>query len=94
MPQKRYGSLLASSQDPTQLSLTVQSVSSLLIGLVVWWGTVHVGFNAATAQTEIQAITDLIVQGVPIVFTLWNVCTGIWGASRKLFALFKTVPQS
>lgn len=93
---KKYGSVLASSTDPTgqTLSLTIQSTSSALIGLIVWWGTVHAGFDAATAQTQIQAITDLIAQGVPMVFTFWNICTGIWGASRKLFALFKTVPQS
>lgn len=81
-----YPKFLASSVDPTQLSLTVESFSKVVIGLLAWWG-VSKGFNVLTAQNQLQVIIDIIAQSVPIAFTLWNAMLTVWGLVRKLLSL-------
>lgn len=83
MTPKKYG-ILSSSIDPTQLSLTVESFSKVLIGLAGWYA-VSKGMDATTAQTQLQAIIDLAVQAIPLAFTLWNTLLTIWGLVRKLY---------
>src|ERR1700674_4383470 len=87
-PTPVYSSVFASSVDPTQLSLTIESLSKVLIGLIGWFA-VSKGFDAATAQNQLQIIIDLTAQAVPIAFTLWNACMTIFGLVRKLFTFMK-----
>lgn len=83
---RRFGAL-SSSVDGNQLSLTVESVGKVLIGLVAWYSVGHVA-DPMAAQNQVQAIIDLVVQAIPLSFSLWHACNGIWGAARKLFALY------
>lgn len=85
MPRK-YGAL-SSSVDPSQLSLTVESFGKVLIGVIVWFAASK-SLDVTAAQTQLQAILDLVIQGIPLVFTLWNVCMGVWGAIRKVLVAF------
>jgi hypothetical protein len=86
---QQFKGLFASSIDPTQLSLTIESASKVLIGLIGWFA-VSKGLDVATAQTQLQAIVDLIAQAIPVAFTLWNSLLTIWGLVRKLFVYFGT----
>jgi hypothetical protein len=90
---KKYGSVLASSQDPTgqTLSQTIKSLGNVAIGALVFFGASK-GFNVATAQTQLQSIIDLAVQIPPIAFALWNVCKTLEGALMKFWSLFKKSP--
>lgn len=87
-----YPKFLASSQDPTQISLTIESAGKVLIGFMGWIA-VSKGMDAATAQTQLQVIIDLIAQAVPLCYTLWHTLQLVWGAVRKLLALFKKDPS-
>jgi hypothetical protein len=40
--------------------------------------------DAAVAQTQLQAIVDLVANSVPLVFTLWQSMLTVWGLVRKL----------
>lgn len=91
MPQ--YPAGLASSQDNTQLSLTVSSVTQLLLWLVAWFA-VSKGLNPMDAQTNAQAYIDVIVNAIPLIMALYHSVMVIWGGARKLFALSKKVPVS
>lgn len=84
---------MASSADPNQISLTIESFSKVLIGVIGWYA-VSKGMNATNAQTTLQAIIDLIAQAVPMVFTLWNGGLMAWGLVRKLYMQLFTKPQS
>lgn len=90
MPQKRYGSLLASSQDPTgqTLSQTIQSAGNILIGLGVWFAASK-GLDVNAAQSNLQGIIDLAVQLPPLVFAIWNICKSLEGFVLKFWSLFK-----
>lgn len=94
--QSSYKGFMASSADATgqTLSLTIESVAKILIGIIGWWGMSHVGFNVAAATTQIQAITDIIAQSAPMVFALWSACLMAWGLIRKMLSNFKTVPPT
>lgn len=87
-----YKGILASSVDSSQLSLTVESFSKFLIGLIGWYA-VSKGFNALAAQTQLQVILDIVAQSIPIAFTLWNAMLMIWGLTRKLFTYFSSPPN-
>lgn len=88
----KYKGFLASSSDSTQLSLTVESGSKVLIGLIGWFA-LSKGMDAATATTQVQAILDLAAQMVPMIFALWHACIALFGLVRKFFNLFKTAQQ-
>jgi hypothetical protein len=100
-----YPKALASSQDPTKLSLTVESITKALIGFgatfLVAKGVDAVGVYAqiASAQTQIQAIWDIVqsivalgVQAAPLVYALWHSMNALWGIVRKCLALTRKVP--
>lgn len=81
----RFG-IFSSSVDPDQLSLTVESVGKVLIGIMGWYAVGHVA-DPAAAQTQLQAIIDMVAQAIPLAYTLWHTLSGLWGAARKMFAL-------
>jgi hypothetical protein len=76
-----------SSVDPTQVSLTVESAGKVLIGIIGWFAVAK-GLDAATAQTQLQVIIDLVAQSVPVAFTLWNAMMTGYGLVRKLCVYF------
>lgn len=84
-----YKGFLASSQDPAQLSLTVESGTKVLIGIAALYATSK-GLDAATATTQVQQILDVATQGVAAGFTLYHSMQTVWGLVRKGLAYFKT----
>lgn len=76
--------LFASSLDPSKISLTVESISKVVIYMVAYYATTK-GFNVATATTQVQAITDIVLQLVPMVFALYHGVQTIYGIVRKVF---------
>lgn len=84
---------MASSSDPSgqTLSLTVESFSKVIIGLVGWFA-VSKGLDPTTAGTQVQALIDLIAQAIPVAFTLYHSMLMAWGLIRKLFTYFFTKP--
>lgn len=88
----QYKGIFASSSDPSgqTLSLTVESFSKVLIGLAGWLA-VSKGLDASTAQTQLQAIIDLVAQAIPLAFTLWHTMMTVWGLVRKLIQSFATI---
>ena len=86
-----YKGIFASSQDPAQLSLTIESFSKVIIGLVTWY-TVSKGMDPAAATSQIQALIDLAAQAVPLMFTFYHLMMTAWGLVRKLYAMFATSP--
>lgn len=91
----KFKGFLASSSDDTgqTLSLTVESFSKVVIGIVGWYA-VSKGLDPATATTQVQGIIDLTAQAIPVAFTLWHSMQGIWGLVRKVYQNFFTVPVS
>lgn len=83
---RRFGAF-SSSVDPNQISLTVESMGKVLIGLIGWYA-VSKGTDPATAQTQFQGILDLILQAIPLSFSLWHTLNGLWGAVRKVIAFY------
>ena len=79
----RFKGIFASSADPAQLSTTLESLSKVLIGLIGWFA-ISKGLDPMTAQNQLQAILDLVAQGVPMVFTFWHSMMTAWGLIRKL----------
>lgn len=86
MNERKFGAL-SSSVNPQELSLTVSSISKVLIGLVGWFA-VSKGLDPAAAQTQLQAIVDIMAQAVPLCFTLFNSLQTVWGLVRKLITYF------
>ena len=84
MPQTNIPSWAQSSTGDGSLSLTIESVGKVIIGIVAYFLVSKTGLNPADATNQLQAILDLIAQGVPLVFSLWHTCTAIWGLCRKL----------
>lgn len=80
---------MASSADPTgqTLSLTVESFSKVLIGLVGWFAVAK-GLDPTTATTQLQALIDLGAQAIPLGFTLYHSMMTAWGLVQKLYAYF------
>lgn len=81
--QRRFGAF-SSSVDPSQLSLMVESAGKVLVGLVGWYAVGHVA-DPAIAQSQAQAIIDMIAQAIPVGYSLWHLLNGIWGGLRKFF---------
>lgn len=93
--QPKFRGIFASSTDPSgqTLSLTVESFSKVIIGLVGWFA-VSKGLDPAGATTQAQAIIDLIAQAIPVGFTLYHTLLTVWGLLRKLFVSFATTPTA
>jgi hypothetical protein len=87
---KKYGAL-SSSVDPAQLSLTVESASKVIIGLI---GTLvaYKGIDSIAVTTQLQAIVDIGITLIPVAFTTWHSLQLIWGAWRKLLVALTTKP--
>lgn len=88
---KKYSGFLASTSDPSgqTLSLTVESLSKVAIGVVAFYATSH-GFDPATATNYVQLVIDGLLQAIPAGYALFHTLQGVWGAVRKLYALFAT----
>ncbi|MDE2105230.1 MAG: hypothetical protein KGL39_48845 [Patescibacteria group bacterium] len=89
MENKTFKGIFASSVDPTQLSLTIEGSSKVIIGIVAWF-IASKGLDPSTATTQIQAIIDVVAQSVPIAFAAWSACIAIWGAIRKIYVAYFT----
>lgn len=90
MDAKKYGAL-SSSVNPQELSLTVESIGKVIIG-IIGWVVVSKGMDAATAQTQLQALVDLVAQAIPMAFTLWaSMLTG-YGIIRKFIVFLSARP--
>ncbi len=90
---QQFKGVLASSTDPAQLSLTIESFSKVIIGVVGWYAIAK-GLDPAGATNQVQALIDLIAQAIPVAFTLYHSMMTVWGLIRKLMVYFgtKTVP--
>jgi len=90
MEKPRFKGFLASSADPTgqTLSTTVLSLGKVLIGIAGYFA-VSKGFDPMAAQTQLQAIIDLVATSIPIIYSLWHSMETLAGLVRKFFNLFK-----
>lgn len=71
---------LQSSVDPTQLSLTIDSIAKTAIGLI---GTLiaYKGIDSQPITTQLQAIVDAVVTVIPVGFAAWHsmqILVGLW----------------
>src|SRR4051794_4786800 len=91
--QPTYPRGLASSQDSSQLSLTVSSATQLVLWTV---GTVAVGhgFNPLSAQNAAQAYIDVVLNAAPAVMVVYHAVMTSWGLIRKGLSYFKKNPVS
>lgn len=89
----KFKGIMASSSDPSgqTLSLTVESFSKVIIGLATWYAASK-GLDPATATNYVQLIIDGVAQGIPLVYALWHTIQTIWGALRKAYVYFFSVP--
>ena len=87
MPQvKKYG-VFSSSVDSTQLSLTVQSVAKVLIGLVGYYAAFK-GLDQAAVTSNLQNAVDTIVTLIPVAYSAFYGLETVWGLLRKVFVAF------
>ena len=76
---KRFGAL-SSSVDPNELSLTVTATIRSLLSVLVAFGYVSV----VQMDTVIMQIPILVMAG----YAAWQAIEAIWGAVRKIIAMF------
>jgi hypothetical protein len=93
MQPSTYPKGLASSQDPSQLSLTVSSATQLILWIV---GTVAVdkGFNPMTATNAAQAYIDVAINAAPAFMVVYHAVMFFWGLIRKGLSYFKKAAPS
>jgi len=74
----------ASSIDPTKLSLTIESGSKVIIGII---GSLIAlkGVDATPITNQVQVIVDSVVTGIAVGFTAWHSMQTVYGLVRKLF---------
>jgi hypothetical protein len=89
--QPTYPTGLASSQDPSQLSLTVSSATQLILWIV---GAVAVGhgFNPLSATNAAQAYIDVAINAAPAIMVVYHAVMTFWGLIRKGLSYFKKQP--
>ena len=73
-----------SSVDPTKISLTIQGLSKTVI-FVVGYFALQKGFDVATAQTQIQVVTDITIMLIPAILAVYHGGETIYGIVRKMF---------
>lgn len=83
-----YPKGLASSQDASQLSLTVSSATQLILWIVGLVAVQH-GFNPMTAQNAAQAYIDVAINAAPAIMVVYHAVMVFWGLARKGFSYFK-----
>lgn len=84
-----FKGFFTSSVNPQNVSLTVESFGKSVVGIVGWY-LIAQHMNPAVATTQVQTITDLVAQSVPIAFTLWNNMLTGYGLVRKLCVYFSS----
>lgn len=89
--QPTYPTGLASSQDSSQLSLTVSSASQLILWMVATFA-VHKGMDPMAATNAAQAYIDVAVNALPAGFVVYHAVMTFWGLTRKGFAYFRKQP--
>lgn len=87
--QSTYPPVLASSQDSTQLSLTISSASKMVLFLVATYAA-HKGLNPDTATNQVQALIDLGVGTAPLILAVYHAVMTGWGLIRKILSYWKT----
>ena len=73
-----------SSFDPAQLSLTIESGSKALIGILTTLIALK-GIDATPITSQIQVIVDSVVTGIGVGYAAWHSMQTLWGLVRKLF---------
>lgn len=76
-------SFLQSSVDPNKLSLTVQSLAKAIIFLVGYYA-VSKGFDPTIATSQINQLTDVVINIIPAGFAVYHGIEAVWGITRKL----------
>lgn len=87
--ENTYPKVLASSQDPTKLSLSVTSATQVILYMVAFFA-VHKGLDPNAATTQVQGLIDLGVTMLPLIMALYHSVQLAFGLVRKLLALLKT----
>jgi hypothetical protein len=78
--------IFQSSLDPSKVSLTIQSFSKTVI-FIVGFFALQKGFDPATATTQIQGITDIVISLIPAVLAVYHGGETIYGMVRKMFVV-------
>jgi hypothetical protein len=86
--QPTYPRGLASSQDASQLSLTLSIATQLVLWIV---GTIAVdkGFDPLTATNAAQAYIDVAINAAPAFMVVYHTVGFFWGLIRKGLSYFK-----
>jgi len=73
-----------SSIDPTKLSLSIESGSKVIIGII---GSLIAlkGIDAAPITSQVQVIVDSVVTAITVGFTAWHSMQTVYGLVRKMF---------
>jgi hypothetical protein len=82
-----------SSEDPSQISLSIQSFGKTLIGIVALVASLK-GLNPQTATDQFQIIIDNAAAGTAAVFTVYHSLVTIYGLLRKAFYRFVAKPAA
>ena len=74
----------ASSVDPTQISLSVESGSKVIIGII---GTLIAmkGIDASPITSQLQALVDQIVTAFTLGYTMYHTAQTAYGLIRKVY---------
>ena len=80
--EKTIKPFLRSSVDPNKISLTIESGAKFVIFFVGYFALAK-GLDPATATTQIQAITDVVLSLVPACFAVYHGLQTVWGLVRK-----------
>lgn len=76
--------IFGSSINPTELSLTIESGSKTIIGLIGVF-LAYRGINAVGVTDQLNAIVAVVVATIPAGFTVWHAMQTLYGLVRKLF---------
>jgi hypothetical protein len=83
-------SLLQSSVNPEEVSLTVTSIGKAVAGLIVFLGMIGVVDPAIAGQTWGNFVSE-VVTAVPVAYGVWHSGQAVWGIIRKISVRISTL---
>lgn len=75
-----------SSIDPQKLSLTIESGSKTIIGIITFL-LAYKGINSIAIANQLQEIVAVVVTVIPAGFSVWHAALTVYGLVRKMFVL-------
>jgi hypothetical protein len=87
MNTKQFTGFLASTTNPGQLSLTMQSLTKAVLSFAALWAVIH-GLDTQAVTTQVQSVIDTVATAVTAGMAFYHSVMVAYGLAHKVwFAL-------